>query len=372
MIAAQSLQRMSRRMFNRPRLDWPLVGLIMATVALGMVILYSASEGDSQLVIKQGVRFLIGLAVMFVISHLPPTQMRHLTPFLYVVGIVLLLIVAFAGVGTGAQRWLNLGVARFQPSELLKLSVPMMMAWYLHSRSYPPSLRTTLSSLVIVVIPAVLIYQQPDLGTAILVAISGLFVLFLSGLSWRLIISLAVAAAALSPILWNAMHEYQKNRVLMFLDPEADPLGRGWNIIQSKIAVGSGGLTGKGWQQGTQAHLEFLPEKSTDFILATFAEEFGLMGVLVLFSLYMLIIWRGLVIAMAAKDCYSRLLSGALVLTFFVYVAVNAGMVSGLLPVVGVPLPLVSYGGTSMVSLMAGFGVIMSIYAHRKFISSDR
>ncbi len=366
------VEKLLRQLKFRPRVDLPLLALIIATTGLGLVILYSASDGNSQLVIKQSIRFLIGFIVMLVLSHIPPVRMKFLTPVLYAFGILLLLAVAIMGEGSGAQRWLDLGIARFQPSELLKLTVPMMMAWYLHTRSYSPSVMQAGVSLLIIAIPAILIADQPDLGTAILVAISGLFVLFLAGISWRMISVMAVLAMVMSPILWHNMHEYQRNRVLMFLDPESDPLGRGWNIIQSKIAVGSGGLTGKGWQQGTQAHLEFLPEKSTDFILATYAEEFGLAGVLILFALYLLIIWRGLSIAMVAKDCYSRLLAGALILTFFVYVVVNAGMISGLLPVVGVPLPLISYGGTSMVSLMAAFGVMMSIYAHRKFISTDR
>jgi rod shape determining protein RodA len=250
----------------------------------------------------------------------------------------------------------------------MKLAVPMMVAWYLHPKVLPPDWRATLLTIGILLIPTILIYRQPDLGTALLVAASGVFTLYLAGLRWRVLFSFAGLVAVATPVLWLIMKEYQRDRVRTFLNPEADPLGDGWNIIQSKIAVGSGGVTGKGWLHGTQSHLEFIPERHTDFILAVLSEEFGLIGVTLLMLTYMLVIARGLYIASAARDTGSRLLAGALSLTLFVYVLVNGGMVSGVLPVVGVPLPLISYGGTSAVTLLAGFGIMMSIYGHRKFI----
>jgi len=273
------------------------------------------------------------------------------------------------GVGRSTQRWLDFGVLRFQPSELMKLAVPMMIAWYLHSRVLPPDWKSTVVVIGILLVPTLLIYRQPDLGTALLVAVSGMFTLYLAGLRWRVLFGFAGLATAAAPVLWLVMKEYQRNRVRTFLNPEADPLGHGWNIIQSKIAVGSGGLTGKGWLNGTQSNLEFIPERHTDFILAVLSEEFGLLGVSLLMLTYMLVIARGLYIASNAHDTGSRLLAGALSLTLFVYVLVNGGMVSGVLPVVGVPLPLISYGGTSAVTLLAGFGMMMSIYGHRKFIT---
>ncbi|MDJ0657666.1 MAG: rod shape-determining protein RodA [Xanthomonadales bacterium] len=353
---------------RRPMVDGPLLAAVACVAALGLAVLYSASGSDTASVVKQSIRLAAGFTALLVLARIPPQQLRLWTPMLYCVGLVLLLVVAFLGEGRGAQRWLDLGVVRFQPAELLKLTVPMMLAWYLHGRALPPSLRDLAVCLILVAVPAVLIARQPDLGTALLVGSSGLFVLFLAGLSWRLVAGLGAAALALTPVLWHFMHDYQRSRVMMMFNPEADPLGRGWNIIQSKIAVGSGGLYGKGWLNGTQAHLEFLPERSTDFILAVYAEEFGLLGVVLLFALYFYIVSRCLGIAMQAKDTYSRLLAGTLSLTFFVYVIVNSGMISGLLPVVGVPLPLVSYGGTSLVSLLAAFGMIMSVHSHRRFL----
>ena len=263
---------------------------------------------------------------------------------------------------------MDVGLFRFQPSEIMKLGIPMMVAWYLHPRKLPPDLISMMVSIAIVLAPVLLIVRQPDLGTSLLVAASGGLTLFLAGLRWRYIAAMAGLAAAAAPALWYVMQEYQRNRVLTFLDPESDPLGSGWNIIQSKIAVGSGGILGKGWLNGTQSNLEFIPERHTDFILAVLSEEFGLMGVLALFAIYIFITGRGLYIASNARDTYARLLAGGLSLTFFIYVLVNGGMVSGILPVVGVPLPLVSYGGTSIVTLLAGFGILMSIYGHRNFI----
>jgi len=280
----------------------------------------------------------------------------------------MLLTTIALGVGRSTQRWLDFGVFRFQPSELMKLAVPMMVAWYLHPKVLPPDWKSTMMTILILLVPTLLIYRQPDLGTALLVAASGVFTLYLAGLRWKILFGFAGLAAAAAPVLWLVMKEYQRDRVRTFLNPEADPLGDGWNIIQSKIAVGSGGLTGKGWLHGTQSHLEFIPERHTDFILAVLSEEFGLIGVTLLMLAYLLVIARGLYIASTARDTGSRLLAGALSLTLFVYVLVNGGMVSGVLPVVGVPLPLISYGGTSAVTLLAGFGIMMSIHGHRKFM----
>jgi rod shape determining protein RodA len=351
-----------------PQLDVPLLLSLLVLIAAGLCVLYSASGGDIDMVYRQGARVALGLLVLLVLSQVPPHILRIWTPWLYAFGLALLFATWVFGTGRSTSRWLDLGVFRFQPSEIMKLAVPMMMAWYLHPRRLPPNLGSLLAAGAILGIPALLIARQPDLGTALLVAASGLFALFLAGLQWRLIFGMAGLAAATAPALWFAMHDYQRQRVLTFLDPESDPLGSGWNIIQSKIAVGSGGLMGKGWMNGTQSRLEFIPERHTDFILAVFSEEFGLIGVLLLFALYLFIVGRGLYIASLAPGTYGRLLAGSLSLTFFVYVLVNAGMVSGLLPVVGVPLPLVSFGGTSIVTLLAGFGILMSIHGHRYFI----
>ena len=351
-----------------PQLDIPLLAALLLLLIAGLLMLYSASGSDLDVVYRQGVRLAVGLLAMLVLSQVPPHILRIWTPWLYTLGLVLLLATWFFGTGRATNRWLDLGLIRFQPSEIMKLGVPMMMAWYLHPRRLPPDFVTVLTSLAILVVPAVLIARQPDLGTALLVAVSGVFALFLSGLQWRVIFGLAGVALAAMPALWYVMHDYQRQRVLTFLDPESDPLGSGWNIIQSKIAVGSGGLFGKGWLNGTQSRLEFIPERHTDFILAVMSEEFGMVGVLLLFALYLYIAGRCLYIAAMARITYARLLAGSLGLTFFVYVLVNAGMVSGLLPVVGVPLPLISYGGTSIVTLLAGFGILMSIHGHRNFI----
>lgn len=351
-----------------PRLDLTLSMTLLLTMGFGLLVLYSASGGDLPTIVRQGARIGVGLAVMLILSRVPPHLLRMWTPWLYAVGILLLLATWFAGVGKGANRWLELGSVRFQPAEIMKLAVPMMVAWYFHPRCLPPGIKDMLLAFSLLAIPALLIVLQPDLGTALLIGISGCITIYLAGLRWRYILILLGLAAALAPTLWLFMHEYQRNRVRTFLDPGSDPLGAGWNIIQSKIAVGSGGLLGKGWMNGTQSHLEFIPERHTDFILAVLAEEFGLAGVTGLFIVYLLITARCIFIASKARDTYSRLLAGSLAFTFFVYVLVNGGMVSGILPVVGVPLPLVSYGGTSIVTLLAGFGIIMSIQGHRNFL----
>ncbi len=362
------LQRFVLRLWRHKRLDWPLMGALLLLALTGLMTLYSAGNENPRLVINQAVRFALGGLLLIVISRIPPRELRTWTPWLYVFSVLLLVIVAVLGEGKGAYRWLDLGIVRFQPSELLKLTTPMMAAWYLHPRHLPPSWKHILGLAVLIGIPVALIAEQPDLGTALLVATAGAFVLFLAGMGWRRIVLLLGLAALAAPVAWHFMHGYQRQRVLTLLNPESDPLGTGWHIIQSKIAVGSGGFFGKGWLHGTQSHLDFLPEHSTDFVFAVFAEEFGLFGVLLLLALYLFIVGRCLWIASQARETYARLLAGSIAMSFFVYVIVNGGMITGLLPVVGVPLPLVSYGGTSAVSLLAGFGVLMSIHAHRKLL----
>ncbi len=361
--------RLGRRIFSRPRIDLPLAVALCVLAAIGLTVLYSASDLNNAMLLGQATRFLIGAVLLVAISRIPPTLLRAWTPWFYFLSVGLLLVVMVLGEGRGATRWLDLGALRFQPSELLKLSMPMMVAWYLHPRRLPPRWRDILVVGLLIVIPSALIVKQPDLGTALLVAAAGVFALFLAGLQWWKIGAMLGALAAAAPVAWHFLHDYQRERVLTFLHPERDPLGSGWHIIQSMIAVGSGGILGKGWHHGTQSRLEFLPEHTTDFIFAVLGEEFGLIGVLVLLALYAFIVGRCLWIAANARDTYSRILAGAFGLAFFVYVIVNGGMISGLLPVVGVPLPLVSYGGTSAVTLLAGFGVVMSIHAHRKWVA---
>ena len=362
------MKRLLPTWLGLPRLDPLMLVLLLLIIGFGLMVLYSASGQDMAMVYRQAVRLGVGLFAMLVISQVPPHILRIWTPWLYGIGVIMLLATWALGVGRGTQRWLDLGVVRFQPSELMKLAVPMMVAWYLHPKVLPPVWKAIAYALGILLIPTLLIARQPDLGTALLVAASGIFTLYLAGLRWRVLLSFTGMAVAAAPVLWLVMKEYQRDRVRTFLNPEVDPLGHGWNIIQSKIAVGSGGVTGKGWLNGTQSNLEFIPERHTDFILAVLSEEFGLLGVMLLMLIYMLLIARGLHIASIARDTGSRLLAGSLSLTLFVYVLVNGGMVSGVLPVVGVPLPLISYGGTSAVTLLAGFGILMSIYSHRKFI----
>jgi rod shape determining protein RodA len=356
------------RMLREPRLDLPLLAALVLLGICGLVTLYSASDEDQHLVLNQALRFGVGGVLLLLIARVPPTVLRNWTPWLYAGSLLLLVAVALIGQGHGANRWLNLGVMRFQPSELVKLTLPMMVAWYLHKRELPPRWLTLAAVALLIVAPALLIAKQPDLGTAVLVVASGVFAVFLAGLAWWRIGLLLGAAAGAAPLAWHFMHEYQRNRLRMFLNPESDPLGNGWHIIQSEIAVGSGGWLGKGWHHGTQSRLEFLPEHTTDFVFAVFSEEWGLIGVIALLALYIFIVGRGLMIAANARDTYSRLLAGSISMAFFVYVMVNGGMITGLLPVVGVPLPLISYGGTSAVSLLAGFGVLMSIHAHRKLM----
>jgi len=359
-----------RRLFHLLHIDITLLLLLMLLAGIGLIVLYSAGGESSDLLLRQATRLAVAFVVLYIFAQIPPQLLRVWTPWLFALGILLLIgVLLFGHTGKGAQRWLDLGLFKFQPSEILKIAVPMMVAWYLAERPLPPDNKHIITALLIVLIPTLLIARQPDLGTALLIASSGFFVLFLAGLPWRFMLGAALLMVPASALLWFfGMHDYQQRRVLTLLNPEADPLGSGYHIIQSKIAIGSGGLYGKGWLNGTQSHLDFLPERSTDFIFAVFSEEFGLIGVILLLTLYLLILMRTLHIATQAQDTYTRLLAGSLGLTFFIYVIVNTGMVSGLLPVVGLPLPLISYGGTSMVTMMAAFGILMSIHTHRKLL----
>ncbi|MBK7543913.1 MAG: rod shape-determining protein RodA [Candidatus Competibacteraceae bacterium] len=360
-----------RRLLGSIQLDPPLLlGLLMVS-GLGLVVLYSAGQRNLDLVYGQAMRLGLGFAIMLALAQLRPSYIRFWSPWIYLVGVLLLLAVMVAGdVSKGARRWLDLGVLRFQPSEIMKLAVPMMMAWFFAEKPLPPRWLPLLIGALITAVPFILIAKQPDLGTALVVGCAGAVALFLAGLSWVLIVGLLALLGAVIPLFWTfVMHDYQRQRVLTFLDPESDPLGTGYHIIQSKIAIGSGGIYGKGWLNGTQSHLDFLPEGSTDFIFAAFSEEFGLVGGCLLLALYFFIIARCLYMATRASDAYGRLLCGSLTLIFFVYAFVNSGMVSGLLPVVGLPLPLFSYGGTSLVTIMASFGMLMSVYSHRRTLT---
>ncbi len=365
--AGHGLRRRDR-LQQRLHLDFTLLLLLAAVAVYGLIVLYSANGQSVSGIQRQGIYFLIAFVAMFVTAQVPPHLLRRLAPWMYGGGVLLLVLVLVLGIGAmGAQRWLGIGGFRFQPSEVMKLATPIMISAYLGQRLLPPRLKHVLLTLVLVLVPALLIVQQPDLGTALLVSSSGLMVLFFAGLSWRYIMAAVLLVLASIWPLWKfGMHEYQRQRVITLLNPEEDSLGAGWNIIQSKTAIGSGGYSGKGWLQGTQSQLDFLPEGHTDFIIAVLGEEFGLMGVLLLLSLYVLIIIRGMLISLRAQDSFSRLLAASLTFTFFVYMFVNAGMVSGMLPVVGVPLPLVSQGGTAIVTLMAGFGILMSIATERR------
>jgi rod shape determining protein RodA len=351
--------------------DGPLVVGLGLIAVYGLIVLYSASGQNAATIIRTVVRLLLGTIAMLVLARVNPNFLRRTTPWLYLIGVFLLIVVAaFGHIGLGAQRWLSLGFIRFQPSELMKLAVPMMCAWYLHERALPPSFPSLLLLAGLIVVPVGLVAVEPDLGTAALIGVAGALVIVMAGLQVRIMGALAALAAVGAWFGWRFMHDYQRKRVLTFLDPQTDPLGAGYHIIQSQIAIGSGGIFGKGWMNGSQAQLDFLPERSTDFVFAVIGEEFGLLGLALLLVLYMFVTARAIYLAMQTQDTFARLLAGSLALTFFVYVFINAGMVTGLLPVVGVPLPLVSYGGTSVVTLLAGFGILMALYSHRKLISS--
>ena len=353
----------------RIHIDAALLFGLLGLMSLGLVVLYSSGGQDTGLLIRQLIRIGTALTVMLVLAQIRPDRMRDAAIWLFAMGLLLLIaVLVFGHEGKGAQRWLNLGFVRFQPSEMMKLAVPILVAAYLSREPLPPSPFKLIVGLIMIIVPSLLIAKQPDLGTSLLIASSGLIVLFLAGISWKIIIGFVSLCAAALPVLWYVMHDYQRQRVLTFLNPESAPLGAGYHIIQSKIAIGSGGILGQGWLQGTQSNLEFLPERSTDFIFAVIAEEFGLIGVALLLFSYLCIAGRGLYIASQAQTSFGRLLAGSISLTFLVYVFVNVGMVTGLLPVVGVPLPLISYGGTSMVTLLAGFGILMSIHTHRRMM----
>lgn len=367
------METRNQSLLYKMHIDGPLLLGLLTLMFVGLFTIYSAGGQDWGLIQRQVIRLGLAMFVMFTFAQISPNVFRRLSVYAYIVGIGLLIAVLVVGVtGKGAQRWLDLGFFRFQPSELLKLAVPMMIAWYIGRKNLPPKTFNILIALLLVVTPTLLIAKQPDLGTSLLIASSGIFAIFLAGLSWKLLMFFVAALSAFAPFLWFfLMKEYQKQRVLTFMNPESDPLGSGYHIIQSKIAIGSGGVDGKGWLHGTQSQLEFLPERHTDFIFSVFSEEFGFIGVLLLILLYLFIVFRGILIAIRAQEAYSKLLAGSITLTFFVYVFVNMGMVSGILPVVGVPLPIVSYGGTSMVTLMAGFGILMSIATRRKLLSRE-
>lgn len=353
--------------WHKLHLDGPLLVGLLLLATISMLVLYSAGGQDMQLLWRQLLRFGLAFGLMFVLAQIPPYRYQQLAPLLFGVGLLLLVaVLLFGDSAKGAQRWLQIGSLRFQPSEMLKLAVPLMVAWYLGSNLLPPSLPRALVALVLIAVPAALIAKQPDMGTALLTASAGLFVLLLSGLRWRVIGGAALLVSAAIPLLWRMMHDYQRQRLLTFLDPEKDPLGAGYHIMQSTIAIGSGGVFGKGWLNGTQSYLDFIPERTTDFIFAVYGEEFGLIGAVLLLTLFLFVIVRGLFIAYHAQNNFNRMVAGGLILSFFTYILVNIGMVTGLMPVVGVPLPLISYGGTSLVTLMASFGILMSIHTHRR------
>lgn len=353
------------------RIDGVLLMTALAIAGLGLLVLYSATDASVARVSGQALNLLFALAIMWVAANISPQQyMRWAVP-LFALGIMLLIAVAVNGtVVNGSRRWLSLGFTRIQPSEMMKIAVPLLLAWYFNRQAESIKFRDFALAAVFILVPVYLIARQPDLGTALLIGASGFFVLYLAGLNWKIIVVLVLAGAALVPVVWPHMHDYQQERVLVFLDPARDPLGRGYHTIQGTIALGSGGLLGKGWMNGTQTHLDFLPERHTDFIFAVYGEEFGLLGGIILLALYLLLIARGFVITASASTLFTRLLAGAVTLMFFTYAFVNMGMVSGILPVVGVPLPLVSYGGTALVTLFLGIGMLMSIHANRKLVKT--
>jgi len=359
----QPMYRLTRRALH---IDWPLFGLLLLLATLGLCILYSASNASLSMIFRQTMRLTLAFSVMFALSFIPPHKYKYASPGLYVLGLILLIAVMVMGkIGKGAQRWLDLGFFRFQPSEIMKLAVPMMTAWYLDKKSLPIDFKSLFIAVLIIFIPTLIIARQPDLGTAIMVASGGVFVVFLAGIAMRTVWWLASGLAILAPFFWNLMHDYQKQRILTLINPERDPLGSGYHIIQSKIAIGSGGTFGKGWLSGSQAHLNFLPEHATDFIYSVAGEEFGFIGAASLIFLFLCVSLRCLYIAKNTQTSYTRLLAAGLSMSFFLSAFVNMGMVMGILPVVGVPLPLISYGGTAMVTFLAGFGIMMSISSHR-------
>ncbi|RUR10273.1 rod shape-determining protein RodA [Legionella sp. km772] len=353
--------------------DYTLLGLLLILISFGLLILYSASNANMGMIMRQSFRLIFAALIMVVLAFIPPHKYKVWTPWIYGVGLGLLIAVMIMGkIGKGAQRWLELGLFRFQPSEIMKLAVPMMTAWFFDRQSHPSSLKSICIAGLIIFIPALLIAKQPDLGTAIMVASAGLCVIFIAGIRFKVILLIALLIGSAVPLVWHVMHDYQKQRIYTLLDPEQDPLGSGYHIIQSKIAIGSGGLMGKGWQEGSQSHLNFLPEHATDFIFAVNGEEFGFTGGFAIIMLIVLISLKSLNIASNAQTTYTRLLAASLAMSFFFSGFVNIGMVMGIIPVVGIPLPLVSYGGTAMVTFLAGFGILMSISTHRILFNSLR
>jgi len=363
------LRRAAR--FLTAHVDAPLLGAILLLMAFGLIVIFSGSNQGLTRVITQTISMLVALGVMYAFANIPPHYLMRVALPLYVLGVLLLVSVAlFGDVVHGARRWLHVGVARIQPSELMKIAVPLMLAWYFDRYEATLRAKNYFVAAVLLVVPVALIARQPDLGTALLVLAAGCYALFLAGLSWRIIIGLAITVLAAIPFAWPLLHDYQRQRILTLFDPMQDPLGSGYHIIQSTIAVGSGGVMGKGWLQGTQTHLDFIPERTTDFIFAVYSEEFGLLGNTLLLFLFLMVTARGLMITGNAPTLFTRLLAGAITLTFFTYAFVNMGMVSGILPVVGVPLPLISYGGTSLVTICLGLGILMSIKTHKKLVQS--
>ncbi len=356
-------------MASKLHIDGVLFFGILLLLSVGVFVVFSASGQDWNLLQRHLFRIAISLVVLFVVAQIPTDVLRRWSPYLFVIGVgSLILVLSLGYVGRGAQRWLDFGVIRFQPSELMKLAVPMAVVWFLTRRPLPPGLPSLIMAIVLILVPVLLVIMQPDLGTAILLIVSGLLAVFMSGVRWQHLFILAGIVSAVAPFLWFRLHSYQQERIITMFNPWADPMGSGYHIIQSQIAVGSAGIVGKGWLQGTQSQLEFIPERSTDFIFAVFSEEFGLVGAIVLMILYIFVVGRCLFLSYRIQDSYARLLVGSLALTFFVYVFVNIAMVTGVLPVVGIPLPLISYGGTSMVTLMAAFGIVMSACTHKQLM----
>ena len=363
------IEKLQRRFMLH--LDPMLLGALGVLALISITLIFSASSGSLDRVMGQVINILVAFVAMWLIANMPLHYLMRIAVPIYVLGLVLLIGVAlFGDIQNGARRWLNIGVATIQPSELMKIAIPLMMAWYFEKHEATLEWKNYLIATIILVVPFLLILRQPDLGTAMLIAASGFYLLFLAGLHWKIITGLIVTALGSAPFLWHMLHDYQRQRILMLLDPMQDPLGKGYHTIQGMIAVGSGGVLGKGYLNGTQTHLEFLPERSTDFIFAVFSEEFGLLGNIVLLAVYIFILWRGFIITANASTYFTRLMAGSITLTFFTYTFVNMGMVTGILPVVGVPLPLVSYGGTSMLTLYLGFGMLMSIQSHKTLVQS--
>jgi rod shape determining protein RodA len=369
-IISRNRFKINESLWQKLHLDGPLLSGILVLICMGLAILYSGSNQNMSMVISQGIKFLFALVGMIGLAQISPERYRLLAPWLFAATVLLLIAVLMIGqTSQGAKRWLGIGAMRFQPSEIMKLAMPMMLAWFFHKRTLPPKIGEIIIAGMLLIIPFLLIAKQPDLGTAILILASGSSVVFLAGMSWRLLAFISGSLLAALPVIWHFLHDYQRNRVLTFLSPESDPLGKGYHIIQSKIAIGSGGFFGKGFLHGSQSHLAFLPEHATDFIFAVCGEELGFLGCFLLISIYIFIVGRCLYIASQSQDTFGRLLAGSLGCTFFMGVFINIGMVTGLLPVVGLPLPMVSYGGTAVMTSLIGIGIIMAIQTHRKLIS---